>query len=321
MSPVAPINAALPDRLLAYSRYLRTWLMPFMLLFCVSATASDSVLLVHDGKNELASQIIQSLTQQLSKESVHIDILDIASQPLPENPTLQNYSTVITLGNQATEASLKKNPHVSLLSLLVSRQSWSQLKYPENGHSRSVILLDQPVDRQLHFIRALFGDNNSIGILLGPYSSSLEKELIDSARHLNQKLAIKTIENDDELIPSLSNLTEKSDVLLAIPDAIVYNKRSIQGILLLTYRNKTPVIGFSQAYSRAGAVASLFSSADNIAQHTAEIIRDKSATSRIYYPKYYSINFNQQVARTLGITPLNEKELIERLDQEEKSHP
>lgn len=300
---------------------LRAWLMCCLLTFCIPAAASESILLVHDGKNELANQIIHSLSQHFSNESVQIDLLDLSSQSLPENAALQNYATIITLGNQAAEVSLERNPPVQLLSLLVSKQSWSLLKHQKNDHPRSVILLDQPIDRQLRFIRKLFGDHNSIGVLLGPYSSSLEKELIDSARQQDQKLSIQTIQSDDELIPALSNLTERADVLLAIPDAVVYNKRSIQGILLLTYRNKTPVIGFSQAYSRAGAAASLYSSAQDIAQHTAEIINDKPASDRIYYPKYFSITFNQQVARTLGISPPNEKDLIERISREEKSHP
>lgn len=231
---------------------------------------------------------------------------------------MKTYLAIVTIGTRAAEMVFNSNPPVRSLSLLVTRQSWILLNQQPASHPRSVILLDQPVSRQLLLIRELFGNDNNTGVLLGPYSVVLESEIIEAAKQQQQKITIKTIRDADELIPALTSLSDSVDLLLAEPDPIVYNKRSIQGILLLTYRSKTPVIGFSQAYSRAGAMVSLYSSTEDFTRQAIEIILDSSAVQRVYYPKYFSITFNQQVARTLGITPPDENQLIERIRQKEK---
>ena len=314
-----PLFIATMNKLRNRSMWLRISLTACLLTFSctVFSANNDTILLVHDGKNELVQDIIQSLSQRLSSKSIHIDLLDASTQPLPDNAVLKNYISVITLGAQTAQIALERNPPVSILSLLVSKQAWLLINPQKSTYSRSVIVLDQPISRQFLLLREIYGQNNRIGVLLGPYSSTLQPELLDAARP-QQNLSVKIIQNNEELIPALNNLIEQIDLLLAVPDPIVYNKRSIQGILLLTYRNKTPVIGFSQAYSRAGAMVSLYSDADNIAQQAAELVLDKAGNDRVYSPRYFSISYNQQVARALGYTLPDEHEIIDHIYQKEK---
>jgi putative tryptophan/tyrosine transport system substrate-binding protein len=318
MSLIRLFIAALIYKLSASSLYLRLWMISSLFTLSLSATASDAILVIQDSKNDVADEIVLTFSQQLISKSIKIDVLDLSTQTFPDNNAIQAYSTLVTIGTHAAEITLNKNPPVRSLSLLVSKQSWTILNQQKTSNQRSAILLDQPVSRQFHLIRELFGNDNNIGLLLGPYSASLETEIIASARQLQQEITIKTIHNTDELIPVLGNLSDNVDLLLAEPDPVVYNRRSIQGILLLTYRSKTPVIGFSQAYSRAGAMVSLYSSTEDIAKQAMEIILDQSTNDRLYYPKYFTITFNQQVARTLGISPPDEKQLIEQINQKEK---
>lgn len=306
-----------PFKLHTDSLLLRMWLLACLFSYSPGATANDAVLLVHESKNEVANEVIHALSARLASKSMQVDLLDISNQPFPGHNALQEYTKIITLGTLAAARTLENNPPVPSLSLLLSKQSWSSFKIQNTNYARSVILLDQPYYRQLQLVRNIFGTNNNIGVILGPSSSADETELTNSAKQLQQKIAIKTIQSENELIPALRNLTEQADVLLAIPDAMVYNKHSVQGVLLLTYRNKTPVIGFSQAYTRAGAVVSLYSGADDIAHHTSDLINDKATTNSIYFPKYFSVIFNQQVARTLGITPPDANKLIENISHDE----
>lgn len=297
---------------------LRLCVIFSLLLHSMPATAVDTILVIRDNHNDVAEEIVQTFTQQFGSKSINVDVLDLSSQTLPDNNVMKTYLAIVTIGTRAAEMVFNSNPPVRSLSLLVTRQSWILLNQQPASHPRSVILLDQPVSRQLLLIRELFGNDNNTGVLLGPYSVVLESEIIEAAKQQQQKITIKTIRDADELIPALTSLSDSVDLLLAEPDPIVYNKRSIQGILLLTYRSKTPVIGFSQAYSRAGAMVSLYSSTEDFTRQAIEIILDSSAVQRVYYPKYFSITFNQQVARTLGITPPDENQLIERIRQKEK---
>lgn len=315
------ITAALSNKLLQCSLIVRVLLAFCLLCSSLAVTAAEKdILLIHDGKSDIAQEVTETLTQQLASMPVRIDLLDLSRQTIPDNNVLQDYSTIITLGTEPAELAMDRNPPTPILCLFVSSQTWSLLIKQRSSYSRSAILLDQPINRQLNMIQEIFGPESKIGTILGPYSSSLAADLDSVAKQQQQTLHIKTIQTPDELIPALNELTEKVDLLLAEPDSVVYNKRSIQGILLLTYRSKTPVIGFSQAYSRAGAMVSLYSSTENITRQVAEIIPEQVAGNHTYFPKYFSITFNRQVARTLGLSPPNEKELIERIKQKESSH-
>ena len=46
---------------------------------------------------------------------------------------------------------------------------------------------------------------------------------------------------------------ENSEVLLGVPDGVIYNSNNIRNILPSSYRRGIPLIGFSQGYVRAGA--------------------------------------------------------------------
>ena len=310
-------------RLQGCRRWLRVALIAYILSFCHFTIAADhdSVLIIHDGKNELVQDIIQSFSVHFSNKLLRFDLLDITTQALPDDNALKSYTSLITLGTQATQITIERNPPAASISLLLSKQAWALINQQKSTYPRSVIVFDQPISRQLQLIREVYGRDAHTGVLLGPYTESLQTELQEQAKQQQQLLTIKVIQNEDELIPALNNLVEQIDLLLAEPDPLVYNKRSIQGILLLTYRNKTPVIGFSQAYSRAGAMVSLHSSVEDMAQQAAEIIFDKPVTGRVYSPKYFTISYNQQVARALSYTLPDEKELIERIVQKEKTQP
>ena len=47
------------------------------------------------------------------------------------------------------------------------------------------------------------------------------------------------------------------DVLFALPDRMVYTRESARGILLQSFRKRTPVIGPNEAWVRMGALYAL----------------------------------------------------------------
>jgi ABC-type uncharacterized transport system substrate-binding protein len=74
---------------------------------------------------------------------------------------------------------------------------------------------------------------------------------------------------------------------------------------LTTYRNRIPLIGFSAAYVKAGALAAIYSTPENIADQLAELTAQSlsaaGAVKQIISPKYFSVSINSRVARSLGV--------------------
>jgi ABC-type uncharacterized transport system substrate-binding protein len=96
-----------------------------------------------------------------------------------------------------------------------------------------------------------------------------------------------------------------SDILLALPDSVVFTRDTARSVLLATYRYQRPLIGFSQAYVNAGALAAAFSSPAQIARQTAELLQSlpagRTALPAPVYPTYFSVAVNRSVARALAL--------------------
>ena len=82
------------------------------------------------------------------------------------------------------------------------------------------------------------------------------------------------------------------------------------------HRSASPyedAVGFSRALLRAGAVAAVFSTPQQIATHTAEIISEWLQTgvapSGTVYPRHYLVGLNPAVATRLGLDLPPEKDL------------
>jgi ABC-type uncharacterized transport system substrate-binding protein len=130
-----------------------------------------------------------------------------------------------------------------------------------------------------------------------------ENSLIRSASRLEMHLHLEKIETTDQIGASLNRLLYKSDVLLAIPDTRIHNQSTVSNILISSYRKRIPLIGFSSAYVKAGALAAVYSSPEDIAFHIRDnIVRvysGKKIENSEQNAEYFSILFNSEVARSL----------------------
>ncbi len=238
---------------------------------------------------------------------------------------------LIPIGIRATDNIIRQAGRTPILATLVLRASFhASLKrraaeeFTTGERRIGAILLDQPVRRQLHLSRLLFGRVKRIGIPLGPDSRSLRDQIEHFAQYFELPVEIEDIDAADNLMQRLSRLMDRSDVLLALPDPLIFNRRNIRYILLSTYRKRIPVIGFSQSYVKAGALAASYSSPEQIGRQTAEAIirlRQNPAFElpATLPPKYFSVAINEQVARSFGYTDLSAQNLAERIRRLEQN--
>jgi ABC-type uncharacterized transport system substrate-binding protein len=123
------------------------------------------------------------------------------------------------------------------------------------------------------------------------------------------------------IIDALNSSLTNSNVLLALPDASVYNAKTIKSILLTTYRHRVPLIGFSESFVRAGALAAISSSTAQLGKQIAELIIKHYSNNKInnhyLYPEYFDVVINKDVAKSLGITIPDGSLLTEELKNNE----
>ena len=208
-----------------------------------------------------------------------------------------------------------------LLAVLIPRLAFERLADPSRLRAGqiSAVFLDQPPARQMELARLAIPSLRALGVLLGGESRAAAAALEKAARERGFELLARQVVGDG-LFPALQALLPEVDGLLAVPDPLVFNSQTATNILAATYRRRIPLIGFSPAYARAGALVSLYSSPDQIGVRGGEVLR-QAFSSRILpppqWPRDFVVRVNQDVARSLGLS-IEEAQLAQQLRRAEK---
>lgn len=232
-----------------------------------------------------------------------------------EAASLSGRQPVVTIGTQAAAAVSKSGYRGPVLHTMVPRSSFQQLDAAPPGQV-SAIFIDQPAERQIALIRQALPEWHRVALLAGPESAELARELAAAAREQHLVPAVERASADEDLYAALQKLLVEPAVLIATPDPALFNSYTIQNILLTAYRQRSPVIGFSPAYVRAGAILAVYSTPRQIATHAAEIVLALLAGDRLPAPRscqYFEVASNAHVARSLGITLDTAEQIRERL--------
>ncbi len=231
---------------------------------------------------------------------------------------------VIAVGTQALTYAGNLDESTPVMGVLVPKSSYESI-LKESGRSPehfSAIYLDQPFNRQLSLIKAIFPNIQSIGVLLGPVSQFQSNDLQSAAKKWNIEINIRLVNRSDELQFNLEKLMYGKQLLLAIPDPLIYTRETAQTILLTTYRHQVPVIGFSQSYAKSGAIAAVFSSPKQYASEIAHTIKllpkDQVILPLAKAANQFSIEINRQVARSLEIRIADDAIIYQQILKDER---
>ena len=223
---------------------------------------------------------------------------------------------IVAVGMKAAElaASDSRSP---VLAVMVPKSGYDSLLLGQKvPYGISAIYLDQPWERQVNFLYAVLPEVDRVGLLYSPETRLEVSPLLNSVANHGGSVVAQSVQSAERLFPSLEKVLSGSDVLLAIPDSRIYNATSIRNILLTSYRHEVPLIGLSQGYVNAGALAAIFSLPEQIAEQAAKQIvafEQRRALGPSAYPEHFTIALNTQVARSLEIHLPSESEIRKRM--------
>lgn len=227
---------------------------------------------------------------------------------------------VVALGTAAAQALARSESKQPQIFALLTRNSFENLfagrKAPPS-YPISAVYLDQPISRQLDLLRLALPEHKRIGVLLGPSSQNLAPKLESVAADRKFQLSSALIKDSQSLFAGLQHVVNDADVLLALADPLVFNANTIQNILLTTFRARVPLVAFSPAYVKAGALLALYSTPGQCGAQTGVIARAFLQGKPLPAPQYpveFTIGVNPHVARSLGLS-LDSGTLSKRLNQ------
>lgn len=298
------------------------WRPPWVLLLlvlqawpCLGAAAPRQVVVVMSDASAPYQEAARAIRAGLEGEGAKFAVrVVVAGEAGAEEAMAQPDSLLVPLGAKAAQGAAKFDQ--ALFAALVSRQSFEKL-FPSHRRALSAIYLDQPVSRHLQLVRAAQPRARSVGAVLGPLQSVSQSELSDAANNAGLRLSTAVLSGGD-LFASLQALLPNVDALLLFPDPLVVNRSSVQNLMLTTYRQRVPVVGYSQNLVEAGALVAVYSTPHQIGQQVAETIQ-RILPARQWelpppaYPKYFTIKTNNSVARSLEIEMPSEAVLAQRM--------
>jgi ABC-type uncharacterized transport system substrate-binding protein len=270
------------------------------LLLTGQALAAPSAVTVVQGEEGGAYlEFANALREIFSGRGIQVDFID-AAKPVPSG------RVVIAVGSKAA-ATVASSDAAVVLNVLIAKSGYEKLlrDFPQRARARnfSAIYLDQPVHRHANLLAAALPGKHEVGLLyFNPPDNLAYLKQAFGKRGLSlreQKISLNL-----PLPDALSALLQESDILLALPDAMVYNSLTIRNILMTSYRSNVPLVGFSPAYVKAGALCAVFSTPAQIAAQADKLIRQLDEVGELppaQYPQDFEVMVNEQVARSLGL--------------------
>lgn len=291
-------------------RYSYTILLMLVFTLTSNVSAKDSnILILLSGNNNVYLDVATTITNSTIKmcrdwglacQDANYEISQISSQ---HNHFSHDHRVIVTLGIKAAAFAKKHFSSNHIFSALIPKISRIKSSSLGDNENHYLLYLDQPLYRSMLLINALSDGFKNIGVMISSSDNDSEEILTRAASDLDMILNIERVDNADQIGTSLNRLLDNSDILLALPDIKIHNKTTVSNILISAYRKRIPLIGFSSAYVKAGALAAIYSSHEDIAFHVRDnivsVYSGETIENREQNPAYFSILFNSEVARSL----------------------
>ncbi len=284
------------------------YLLLLLLAGGLAPARAAQITLVMSEESKAFSEAADALSVELRSAGHRI-------QPIPfplraeDTGALNASALIITLGTRAAQA----------ISSLAPRSAYDKLPVRvEETRRTSAVFIDQPASRQIDLLRIALPDWSRVALVVGRDSAELGVRLHASARDKRMRPILEQASEESDLYPTLQRVLAEPTVLLAIPDSALFNNRTISNILLTAYHHRSPVVGFSPAYVKAGALLALYSTPAQVGLQAGEVARQGLASGILpppVAPRHFRISTNPYVARSLGINLEDASVLQDKLER------
>lgn len=288
---------------------MRTRLHPVLLMLCLLlcpmpgkafAAADAQVTVIVSATDGAHAELVDALRSRLlaTLPSIRIHEQEASSVNMA---ALAESRVIVTVGASAARITASLAPAQAVVHSLIPASTYYNLPALPRA---SAILLDQPAERQIALLRLALPDWRRIALLAGNHEDARVRSLADAARAQQFEVRESRVGSERDLYAALQSVLVEPAILIATPDAQIFSSLTIQNVLLTAYRHRSPVVGFTAAYVRAGALISLYSTPSQIGQQASELVIEAlqgHPLPAVQSPSRFEVAVNTNVARSLGI--------------------
>ncbi len=169
------------------------------------------------------------------------------------------------------------------------------------------VLITVSPKMQFDLLKKLMPNAKNVGVVYDPSKSSLTvNEGVKVGDEMGLIIGNIPVSDPSKVPDKIESLKGKIDVLWGVVDDTVYNKNSMEFILLFCFRNKIPLIGFSPNQVKAGALYAMYCDYPLLGKQAGEIaveILDGKSPKEIplQSPARVKYAINKRAAKLNGI--------------------
>lgn len=301
-----------------------------LLLLCTQPVLADptGVLVITSSDASLYTRFTDAFraeyTTLTGKPGAHTDSIQLDKNGQLPEPIPPYTAMIVSVGAKTARTVAALELDIPLLYTLIPESTYKSLVPATASCARqSAIFIDQPIARQTGLAQAIFPKAKSYGVLLGPTSGRHRDTLEALAGNTDWQLVIEEVAADDEPELQTRDLVDETDLIIAISDPHALNRNNAKWLLYSAYQQHTPVIGFSRAYVKAGAAASVYSTPEQIGKQAAAFVEhmekdNHNCLPAPEFPEYFEVILNTGVIHSLGGENKDETVLLRSLVEHEK---
>lgn len=267
------------------------------LLLAGSAAASE-VLVVQSVRSPLYDEAIRGFRSACPVETRTLVLSDYADADVARVVREERPRLVLAVGDGALAATrkIRRTPVVALMALGIPHPD----RYSDN--LTGVDLFVEP-EHYLPLFQKLKAKR--IGIIHDPARTGWYVKLARAeAQRLGIELVVREVHGPRHTIRQLNSLKGKVDSLWLIPDTTAVTMETLEAYFLFSQGESIPVISFSAAHLKLGAIIALESDRNDLGRQAGEMARQilqgaEPADLAFVSPRKLSIKTNNAVARRL----------------------
>ncbi len=179
-------------------------------------------------------------------------------------------------------------------------------KYNITESNITGIALRLSVKEQMLSLKTILPDLKELGVI---YNSENTSHIIKNAKKISKETGIKltreAINNEKQVPNALRRLAGHVDALWLIADSTVITKESYDYIILFALENNMPLVTFSEAFVKAGALLSYSANYSNLGKQAAILSKsivnkEKTSFPSILEPEKTNLVINSNTANSIG---------------------
>ena len=278
----------------------------FLLVFSGPARAAEVFVIA--GKNLAAfAEVIQGFTEAIGRIPMQtLNLNENGNLEETQSQALRQSKSPVALAVGSQAATLIKNsfPGIPMIFCMVFDSHQYQ------GENITGIGLNVPALAQFQALKSILPSARRIGVVFDPgQSSALVEDGRQAAAALNLVLSEKTVTSSFEISNAVKEMIWNIDALWVIPDRTVVSKESFRYMLEASINRKVPILAFSEAFVKGGALLAVAPDYPGIGHQAATLAKkilggaSPAGISPLSPPGQIVLNLNTAKALSISVPP------------------